>query len=62
MIIDHHQADEKLPDVHAVVNPNRQDDISGQGNLCAAGVVFLVLVAVTRELRKRNFYGEIAAA
>ncbi|NOT71723.1 MAG: single-stranded-DNA-specific exonuclease RecJ [Hyphomicrobium sp.] len=61
VIIDHHQADEKLPDVHAVVNPNRQDDISGQGNLCAAGVVFLVLVAVTRELRARKFYGDIAA-
>ncbi len=56
IVIDHHQADEKLPDVHAVVNPNRQDDISGQGTLCAAGVVFLVLVAVTRELRKRKFY------
>ncbi len=60
VIIDHHQADEKLPDVHAVVNPNRQDDISGQGNMCAAGVVFLVLVATTRELRKRKFYSEIA--
>jgi single-stranded-DNA-specific exonuclease len=43
--------------VHAVVNPNRQDDISGQGHLCAAGVTFLVLVAVVRELRKRGFYG-----
>lgn len=61
VIIDHHQADEKLPDVHAVVNPNRQDDISLQGNLCAAGVVFLVLVAITRELRKRGFYGDITA-
>ncbi len=56
LVIDHHQADEKLPDVHAVVNPNRQDDVSGQGTLCAAGVVFLVLVATTRELRKRNYY------
>lgn len=57
IVIDHHQADERLPDVHAVVNPNRQDDISGQGHLCAAGVTFLVLVAVVRELRKRGFYG-----
>ncbi|HVX34850.1 MAG TPA: single-stranded-DNA-specific exonuclease RecJ [Hyphomicrobium sp.] len=56
VVIDHHQADERLPDVDAVVNPNRQDDISGQGMLCAAGVVFLVLVAVTRELRRRGFY------
>ena len=35
---------------------------SGLGNavarhLCAAGVVFVVLVAVTRELRRRNYYG-----
>jgi single-stranded-DNA-specific exonuclease len=58
LVIDHHQADEKLPDVHAVVNPNRQDDVSGQGTLCAAGVVFLVLVAVTRELRKRKYYSD----
>lgn len=57
IVIDHHQADETLPDVAAVVNPNRQDDISGQGHLCAAGVVFLVLVAVARELRKRGYYG-----
>ena len=56
LVIDHHQADEKLPDVHAVVNPNRQDDLSGLGHLCAAGVVFMVLVASTRELRRRGVY------
>ncbi|MGQ0672558.1 MAG: single-stranded-DNA-specific exonuclease RecJ [Hyphomicrobium sp.] len=56
VVIDHHQADERLPDVAALVNPNRQDDISGQGHLCAAGVVFLVLVGVTRELRRRGGY------
>lgn len=56
VVIDHHQADDQLPDVHAVVNPNRQDDVSGQGHLCAAGVVFLVLVAITRVLRQRGFY------
>lgn len=56
VVIDHHQSDETLPDVHSVINPNRQDDISGQGHLCAAGVVFLVLVATARELRKRGHY------
>lgn len=56
IIIDHHQADEALPPAVAVVNPNRQDDISGLGHLCAAGVVFLVLAATTRELRGRKFY------
>lgn len=56
VVVDHHQADAELPDVHALVNPNRQDDISGQGHLCAAGVAFLTLVAVTRELRRRGHY------
>lgn len=56
VVIDHHQADERLPDVHAVVNPNRQDDLSGLGQLCAAGVTFMVLVAVARTLRRRGFY------
>ncbi|MEQ1648465.1 MAG: single-stranded-DNA-specific exonuclease RecJ [Hyphomicrobiaceae bacterium] len=56
VVIDHHQADERLPDVAAVVNPNRQDDISGLGHLCAAGVVFLTLVAIQRDLRKRGYY------
>lgn len=57
IVIDHHQADDVLPDVAAVVNPNRQDDISGLGHLCAAGVVFMTLVAATRELRRRGVYG-----
>jgi single-stranded-DNA-specific exonuclease len=34
-----------------VVNPNREDDLSGQGHLCAAGVVFLALVQTARVLR-----------
>jgi single-stranded-DNA-specific exonuclease len=56
IVVDHHQADERLPDVAALINPNRQDDISGLGHLCAAGVVFMVLVATARELRKRGHY------
>ncbi len=58
LVIDHHQADAELPKVKAVVNPNRQDDLSGLGHLCAAGVVFLLLVATTRELRGRGIYGD----
>jgi single-stranded-DNA-specific exonuclease len=56
IVIDHHQADEVLPPAHAVLNPNRLDDLSGQGHLAAAGVVFLFLVAVTRALRAEGFY------
>jgi single-stranded-DNA-specific exonuclease len=54
VVIDHHQADERLPDVHALINANRQDDLSGLGQLCAAGVTFMLLVAIARELRRRG--------
>jgi single-stranded-DNA-specific exonuclease len=56
IVIDHHQADDALPPAFAVVNPNRQDDLSGQGHLAAAGVVFLFLVAAVRVLRRDGFY------
>ncbi len=56
IVIDHHQADEVLPPALAVVNPNRHDDLSGQGHLSAAGIVFLFLVATTRVLRREGFY------
>ena len=56
IVVDHHQADEHLPSVTALVNPNRLDDISGLGHLCAAGVAFMLLVATTRELRHRGHY------
>ncbi len=55
---DHHQAGEALPRTAALVNPNRQDDLSGLGHLCAAGVTFLGVVALNRELRRRGWYGE----
>jgi single-stranded-DNA-specific exonuclease len=53
IVIDHHLAPEKLPPADAIVNPNRQDDLSGLTMLCAAGVAFVVLVALNRELRRR---------
>lgn len=56
VVIDHHQTGEELPDVDAVVNPNRPDDISGLGHLAAVGLVLITLVAVNRELRKRGFW------
>ncbi|CAA2104536.1 Single-stranded-DNA-specific exonuclease RecJ [Methylobacterium bullatum] len=52
IVLDHHGAPEILPPVEALVNPNRLDDISGLGHLCAAGVVFLTLVALNRRLRR----------
>jgi len=56
IVIDHHQADEAVPPAFAVINPNRQDDLSGQGHIAAAGVVFLFLVATTGVLRREGVY------
>lgn len=54
VVIDHHQMGHEMPPCLALVNPNREDDLSGQGHLCAAGVVFLVLVATLRVLRQNG--------
>ena len=51
LVLDHHLGGETLPPALAVVNPNRQDEDSEFGYLCAAGVVFLALVAANRSLR-----------
>jgi single-stranded-DNA-specific exonuclease len=56
IVIDHHQADERLPAAVAVVNPNRLDDLSRLGHLAAVGLVFMTVVAVNRELRVRGFW------
>lgn len=55
IVLDHHQAPEFLPPA-VVVNPNRLDDLSGLGQLCAAGVVLMTLVGLQRELRRRGFF------
>ncbi|MGH1329805.1 MAG: single-stranded-DNA-specific exonuclease RecJ [Paracoccaceae bacterium] len=51
IVLDHHLGGEALPDCAAVVNPNRQDESGDLAHLCAAGVVFLLLVEVNRRLR-----------
>ena len=56
VVIDHHQCGDDLPDVDALVNPNRPDDLSGLGHLAAVGLVLVTLVALNRELRQRGFW------
>jgi len=57
VILDHHLGGETLPDACAVVNPNRQDESGDLAHLCAAGVVFLLLVEVNRRLREAGKTG-----
>jgi single-stranded-DNA-specific exonuclease len=56
VVIDHHQCGDALPEVDALVNPNRPDDLSGLGHLAAVGLVLVTLVAVNRDLRARSFW------
>ncbi len=59
IVLDHHKSEGATPPILATVNPNRLDDTSGLGTLCAAGVAFLTAVATVRALRKS---GHFAAA
>ncbi len=56
VVIDHHLMRGAAPACLAVVNPNRADCGSGQGNLAAAGVVFVLLAALNREARRRGLF------
>ncbi|MAV06223.1 MAG: single-stranded-DNA-specific exonuclease RecJ [Candidatus Pelagibacter sp.] len=56
LVLDHHQSDVKLPKAFSIVNPNRFDDRSELNYLCAAGVCFMFLIALNRELRKNNWF------
>ena len=56
LILDHHQSEIKLPKAHSIINPNRLDDVSNLNYLCAAGVCFMFLVSLSRELRKSKFF------
>ncbi|HKL55957.1 MAG TPA: single-stranded-DNA-specific exonuclease RecJ [Roseovarius sp.] len=57
VILDHHLGGETLPDALAVVNPNRQDESGDLAHLCAAAVVFLMLVEAGRQLREAGQKG-----
>ena len=57
VVLDHHLGAETLPRAYAVVNPNRQDEDGELGHLCAASVVFLMLVEANRQLRLESIAG-----
>lgn len=57
VVVDHHEAEGRLPRAVAVVNPNRLDEPSPHKQLAAVGVAFLLAVAVNRRLREARWYG-----
>ena len=59
IVIDHHEAEAKLPAVFAVINPKRLDEDNQYPYLAymsAVGVGFMFLVALNRVLRNKGFY------
>lgn len=55
VVIDHHLMEGAMPPAAAIVNPNRPDDDSGLGHLAAAGVTFMLLVALNRAARQAGY-------
>ena len=58
IVLDHHQSEIKLPNAYSIVNPNRLDDKSNLQYLCAAGVSFMFLISLNRELRNKNWFSK----
>ena len=58
LVLDHHQSELKLPNAYSVVNPNRFDDNSHLNYLCAAGVCFMFLISLNKELRNINWFSK----
>lgn len=59
IVLDHHEAEVLLPPVYALVNPKRLDEtceVEYLKYMAAVGVVFVTIVAVNRELRRRGFF------
>ena len=58
IVVDHHVAEPQLPKGARVVNPNRADEESTCGQLAAVGVTFLLIVALNRALREKDWYNQ----
>ena len=59
VVLDHHEAETRLPRVLAVVNPKRLDEENDYPYLkymAAVGVVFMTVVAINRELKNMGYY------
>lgn len=51
IVIDHHSMSEEQPKAYAIINPKRVDQDTELQILCAAGVTFMVMVALARKLK-----------
>lgn len=56
LILDHHEAEDRIPAANHLVNPKRKDDTSGLSMLAAVGVTFMACVGLNKKLREHGFY------
>lgn len=56
IVVDHHMGASTLPAAVAVINPNRLDESSSYTYLSGVGTSFMLLVALHKTLRQRNFF------
>ncbi len=59
IVIDHHLSEINLPNVLAIINPNRVGDNSNYKQLAAVGVTFIFLMYLRKKLRELNKFTEI---
>ena len=58
IITDHHTIPEKLPDAYSIINPKLKDCKYPFKEICAAGVVFNLIVALRSSLRESGFFND----
>ena len=58
IITDHHTIPEKLPDAYSIINPKLKDCKYQFKEMCAAGVVFNLIVALRSSLRENGFFND----
>lgn len=54
IILDHHEAEDKLPDAKYIINPKRKDDVLWPNMLVACGVTFLTCVAINNRMKEKT--------
>ena len=56
VVVDHHQPPDELPPAVAVIDPHRRDCAFPDKGLCAAGLVFYLVIALRAKLREVGWF------
>jgi len=56
IVTDHHLQAENLPSAKFIINPNQKKCSFPSKNLCGAGVVFYLLIALRKKLRDQDYF------